>query len=310
LKVTDLFSDQKIFSELIGIPDSATVTDAERDELTKTLALALHTEVSNLVSATSYRAHTSEKIKPDSSKILFESVDVLRYAVAIMNLWGLNPGDFQDAWQLKDRYLRMSREAELNTWKGEEVAIVDIDDVLCEFRSCFAQWLSETYKINADVESNEYYFINDLKAAGINPEGVFEKFIEEGGFRNIPEVEGAIELIRELKSNGYYIHLLTARPGSNLRCVYDTYTWLESNGVKFDKLSFASEKLRWCMQSEYWVKNSIAFAIDDSPKHAAEYAKHGVSVLLPDKPYNREVQQLDGITVYCLPVEITTKLKS
>lgn len=309
MKVADLFSDQKMFSDLIGIPDSATVTDAERDELTKTLALALHTEVSNLVSATSYRAHTSEKVKPDSSKILFESVDVLRYAVAIMNLWGLNPADFQDAWRLKDRYLRMSRESELSSWKGEEVAIVDIDDVLCEFRSCFAQWLSGTYGINADVESSEYYFINDLKAAGINPEGVFEKFIEDGGFRDIPKVEGAVELIGSLKSNGYYVHLLTARPGDNLRCVYDTYAWLESNEVKFDKLSFASEKLRWCMQSEYWVKNSIAFAIDDSPKHAAEYAKHGVKVLLPDKPYNKEVQHTSGVTVYSLPREISSKLK-
>lgn len=304
MKVIDLFSDQKLFSDMLGIPDSLTITDAERDEMTKTLALALHTEVSNLVSATSYRAHTAEKVKPDSSKILFESVDVLRYAIAIMNLWGLKPADFQDAWELKDRYLRISRAAEANIWQGEKVVIVDIDDVLCEFRYDFAQWLFETYGINADVESAEYYFINDLKSAGVNPEGVFEKFIEDGGFRKISEVTGAVELTQKLKDDGYYIHLLTARPGNNLRCVYDTYTWLESNGIKFDKLSFASEKLRWCMQSEYWIKNSIAFAIDDSPKHAAEYAKHGIKVFLPRKPYNKEVQLCENILPYTSLKEI------
>ena len=88
MKTIELFRDQAQFSELIKA-DTKNMSDEERDKMTRDLSLALHTEVSNLVSATSYRPHTDEKPEPDSDKILFESVDVIRYAIAIMNLWGL-----------------------------------------------------------------------------------------------------------------------------------------------------------------------------------------------------------------------------
>ena len=58
------------------------------------------------------------------------------------------------------------------------------------------------------------------------------------------------------------------------------------------------------MQSEYWVSGKIEFAIDDSPKHAAEYAKHGIKVFLPMKSYNKEVQSIDNVAVYKHVLEI------
>lgn len=296
MKILDLFKDQSRFSELIGTP--AEMTNSERDEMTRNLSLALHTEVSNLVSATSYRPHTDDKPDPDADKILFESVDVIRYAIAIMNLWGLTPEKFEEAWSLKDSYLTSYRGSEGNVWSGQDVAIVDIDDVLCEFRLSFSGWLKKTYDIEASVESSEYYFINALKAGGVNPEGVFERFISEGGLADIPAVEGAVGFIKGLRDAGIFVHLLTARPKDNLRCLYDTHAWLRKSGIAFDRLDFASEKLRWCMQSEYWVSGAIVFAVDDSPKHASEYAKHGVRVLSPRKSYNTELIDLENITIY------------
>ena len=306
MKILDLFQDQKIFSDLIGI--NRDMSNFERDKMTRDLSLALHTEVSHLVSATSYRPHTDEKPDPDPDKILFESVDVIRYAIAILNLWGQTPESFENAWSLKDRYLTSFREADRNKWQGEKVAIVDIDDVLCEFRQSFSSWLRRAYDIKADVDSSEYYFINALKEGGVNPEGVFERFISEGELANIDPVDGAVDFIKSLKSAGYFVHLLTARPKENLRCLYDTHVWLRENGIEFDKLDFASEKLRWCMQSDYWVLGSIEFAVDDSPKHALEYAKHGVKVLLPNKPYNREAQSSESVCVYTALREILDKI--
>ena len=297
MKIKRLFQDQASFSKLLeDVP--ATLSERDRDDLTKTLALALHKEVSDLVSATSYRSHCLNKIKPDPDKILFESVDVIRYAIAIMNAWDVSPENFENAWSLKDKYLTSSREAAGNKWQGEKVAIVDIDDVLCEFRQAFSGWLDKTYNIQADVNSPEYYFINALKKSGVNPEGVFERFISEGELANIEPVEGAVDFVNNLKSAGYFVHLLTARPKESLRCLYDTHAWLRRVGIDFDKLDFASEKLRWCMQSEYWVLGAIDFAVDDSPKHASEYAKHGIQVFLPEKSYNKEVAGLKNVRVY------------
>ncbi len=296
MKISKLFSDQKSFSDLIGISEN--LTEAQRDEMTKTLSLALHCEVSDLVSATSYRSHSNRKVDPNPDKILFESVDVVRYAISIMNLWNITPESFDEAWRLKDNYLNLSRRLEKNKWQGEKVAIVDMDDVICTFRKDFAKWLSSTYEINIDVKSPEYYFIKDLKNAGINPEGVFDRFISEGGFLKLGQIEGASNFMRSLKDSGYFIHILTARPRENLKCLYDTFSWLSDNKIVFDKIDFASEKLRWCMQSQYWTMGSIQFAVDDSPKHAAEYSKHGVRVMLPSKSYNTEVQNMKNVTVY------------
>ena len=296
MKVSDLFKNQNDFLKLIGISNS--MSDDERDYMTKTLALALHAEVSDLISSTAYKSHKLEKIKPDRDKVLFESVDIVRYAIAIMNIWNIETDQFESAWISKDRYLSASKILEKNTWQGEKVAIVDIDDVICEFRLGFASWLEKEYKISADVKSTEYYFINELESAGVNPEGIFENFISQGGFLSLSPVLGALEFLKSLKAKGFFIHLLTARPKDNLRCYYNTLEWLSINNIPFDKIDFSSEKLRWCMKSDYWTSGSIDFAIDDSPKHVAEYAKHGIKVLVPSKSYNSEVHDYETVSVY------------
>lgn len=297
MKIKNLFQDQQIFSSMIeDIPE--VLSEKCRDDLTKTLSLALHKEVSDLVSATWYRSHTLRSINPDPDKILFESVDVIRYAIAIMNAWNISPEAFEDAWRSKDNYLSLSKKIEKSVWAGQKVAIVDMDDVLCEFRGCFSKWLGENHNVIADVDSEEYYFIDALEKAGVNPEGIFADFISDNGFLLLDPVKGAANFMKSLRDRGYFVHILTARPGDNLRCFYNTFEWLSKNNIYFDRVDFASEKLRWCMQSEYWASGSIEFAVDDSPKHAAEYAKHGVEVFLPRKPYNKEVQDLENIETY------------
>ena len=295
MKVVNLFKDQLAFSSLLG-QDS--MSPDEIDEMTRVFSLALHAEVSDLVSATDFKSHRSDLVLPDPDKILFESVDVIRYAIAIMNLWKISPDRFLSAWKSKDRYLYISKMLEKNTWKGEKVAIVDMDDVLCEFRICFSNWLLETKGVKTDVESEEYYFINALEDSGLNPEKVFSEFVSDDGFLHLEPVANAHSFMKNLRDKGYFIHILTARPGENLRCRYNTFEWLENNEIEFDKVSFASEKLRWCMQSEYWVDKKISFAIDDSPKHATEYAKHGVSVFSPEKSYNKEIFNLENCTMF------------
>jgi hypothetical protein len=39
------------------------------------------------------------------------------------------------------------------------------------------------------------------------------------------------------------------------------------------------------------------YAIDDSPKHALEYAGHGINVKVPIKSYNKDIKN-DNITFY------------
>jgi hypothetical protein len=174
--------------------------------------------------------------------------------------------------------------------KKESVIIVDIDDVIAEFREDFNEWLRKTCNVDIDNNSKSYYSSVEVKKAGYSPENVFIDFVEQGNLLNIRPIYEMIIKINQLYDEGYFIQLLTSRPEFNLRCKNQTYVWLKNAGVKYDNLSFASEKYLWVAKQEYYLQNKVAFAIDDSPKHALEYASHGVTCLVPETSYNSDIK--------------------
>jgi hypothetical protein len=283
-------------------------SDDDKDRVTQNLALCAHAEISALVNAVNFKHHHGNLGKIDRDTILYESVDVVRYIMAIMNVWNIKAHEFEEAFKKKDDYLWMQSAIADKKWEGQPVVLVDIDDVIAEFRNTFAEWLVSNLSVNIDVESEEYYFITALTDLNINPEIVFENFVEQGGFTTLPVVEKAKEFLNHLREEGYWIQLLTARPKDDLRCLYDTFSWVSENNIPYDRIDFSPEKFRWCTKSEYYDSNSIAFAIDDSPKHASEYASHGIPVKVPIKSYNRAID-IENIDYYESFDDLVLKLR-
>jgi hypothetical protein len=263
---------------------------------TQQLALCAHAEISSMLSKTNLQHHHVHKDYPVSetvNTIKYEAVDVVRYMIAIMNQWGISGEDFSNAYDKKDTYLRLRAEIDNKKHDGQPAVIVDLDDVIVDFRKCFASWLEQNWDIKIDVDSEEYYFISDLTNTGLNPEQVFETFTEQGGFA-LPDIKkGAYHYLWDLKKKGYWIQYLTARPYENLQCRYDTYSWIAKHLLPYDGIDFSSEKFRWCARSSLY--NYIEFAIDDSPKHAQEYAMHGIKCIVPEMPYNKQVKDINNI---------------
>jgi len=286
----------------------STMTDDEKDRVTQNLALCTHAEISALVNAVNFKHHHGNLGKIDRDTILYESVDVVRYIMAIMNVWDIKSHEFEAAFKKKDDYLWMQSEISSRKWEGQPVVLVDVDDVIAEFRNTFAEWMISRLDINIDVDSEEYYFVTALADLNINPEGVFEDFVSRGGFASLPVVNGARDFLQSLKNEGYWIQLLTARPKDDLRCLYDTFSWVFDNSIPYDRIDFSPEKFRWATRSEYYDSNSIAFAIDDSPKHASEYASHGIHVKVPTKSYNKDID-CENIDYYENFDELLSKLR-
>ena len=278
---------KKYNTQVIG----TALSEKELETNTQQLALCAHAELSALVNATNFKKHHGNLEKVDRDNILFESIDVLRYIQAIQNLWGISSEEVESAFLAKDAYLNARKRISDTPWSGQPVAIIDMDDVIVDFRVGFANWLKRTYNIDVDVYSEEYYFITALQKIDVNPEQVFSRFISESGFANLLPNRGAATFMNELKKRGYWLQILTARPEEDLRCMYDTYQWLEKHNIPYDDVGFSTEKFRWCAKSKYYDSNSIAFAIDDSPKHAEEYAKHGINVKVPIKSYNKNINE-------------------
>ena len=214
------------------------------------------------------------------------------------SLW--NPSDipFETACEAKDLFLHVRHSLEKNVWDDQPVVLVDVDDVLAHFRKSFFEWLRVTKGIDTPVSCPEYYNVNDVLAAGLAPEQVFREFIDDGGFLILEENTRLISVINKLKDDGYWIHLVTARPSDNLKCYHDSYMWLSQTDLKFDAIEFTGEKFRWLADQEFYKDGKVVCAIDDSPKHSTEYAKHGVKVFSPVLSYNTELENIDLVTLF------------
>ena len=79
----NLFSVQKKFNQKLY---GDNLSDKEKAEITKTLSLCLHSEVSELMQSVTFKDHHIQTDNIDKVKMLFESVDVVRYVIAILNL--------------------------------------------------------------------------------------------------------------------------------------------------------------------------------------------------------------------------------
>ena len=261
-----------------------------KEKITQENVLCAHAELSALVNATHYKNHHSHSEPLANRKtVLYETVDVVRYMLATLNTWGITSAEFEKAFDKKDVYLNKHKELQHKRWEGQPVAIIDIDDVLANFRVGFSDWLYKKFKVRANVNSKEYYFITALSKINLNSEAVFKMFLDDEGFANLTINTDTLELLHQLKHKGYWIHLLTARPEEELQCLYDTYFWIWQQNIPCDAISFSPEKFRWCAKSKYYDANAIKFAIDDAPKHANDYAKHGIKCLVPLKPYNEHL---------------------
>jgi len=294
LKFKNLLKSHKMFTK--NFYDTDMLTDKQREELMKTLSLALHHEVSQVVKSTNFKVFDKESYEVNTNEVVYNTVDSLRYILAILGLYDISSKDFMSAYEEKDLYLKKIQTLKDHV-KGQPVAIIDIDDIICNFREYFNEWLYKTLGIVIDKNSTSYYSSKEVKDFGYSPEGVFEDFIQTNELLNIPAITTTIEVINYLHDSGYYIQLLTSRPESNLKCKYQTYKWLDNNGVLFDNLSFAYEKYIWVSKQKYYLSGDVKFAIDDSPKHSMEYATHDLKILMPDLPYNKKAKH-DNITTF------------
>jgi len=307
LNLQRLFEVQNEFSELFNKRNDLTI--GEREKLTQEFSLALHSEISSLISEINFKSHSRDKKQVVENSILFEGVDIFRYLLAILNLWGFSAEDFAQAFDDKENYLQVKYVKNAQKWEGQPVILVDADDVIVEFRKGYSDYLNSHEGITVDPASSEYYFTSGIPKELYNPEQLFQDFIDQRRLKNLEATTSTIEALNELYDQGYWIQILTARPSANKTCQYDTYSWLENSGLKFHKVDFSPEKMIWAAHSPYYDEGKIVCAIDDSAKHAMEYAKHGIKVAAPVQPYNGELEGVDNIVMFKTGEELREVVK-
>lgn len=283
---------QSEFSSLFF--DNAALTLKQRQEMLKSFVLSLHSEATGIVEAANFKDHRLLPDKIDNQKVMYKAADAYRYTLAILNLCGISSTQFVEVLRQKDEFLHYRHTLASKQWSGQPIVFFDMDDVLATFREDFMNYIESSTGVRLDTHSPEYYSVSVLKANNISNDEMFRGFIENHGFLGLGIDQKYFDLLSHLKREGFWIQIVTARPGDNLMCFYDTYSWLQRNGLDVDGVTFTPEKFRWVSEQGFY-NSAKFFAVDDSSKHAAEYAKHGIKVIVPEKSYNQDVAHVDNI---------------
>lgn len=285
---------QRKYSELFF--DPVGLTGKEKEEITKTFALSLHTEISEIASAVNFKDHRLVQVPVDHNKLLYKSVDAFRYVLALLNLWQIDAETFIQACEDKDLYLHRRHLDSENKRGDKQVVIFDADDVIAEFRASFFRYLDTKWGIKADPNDKQYYSAAELQKNGLDSETAFDSFIGDGGFRTLDVSSTTFGAMRMCREAGYWVQILTARPSGNLKCFYDTHRWLHDNSIPYDSIAFSPEKYLWLTGQDFYAKKQFVCVVDDSSKHALEFAKHGVRAIVPSKSYNEDTANVSGIS--------------
>lgn len=294
MKLEKMLDAQKRFSKKFY--DIDCMTEKEIVEKHKTLCLSMQSALSRLADCVDYREHRrDDKKKTNRENILFETLDVYRYCLAQFNLWGFNAREIEQSYFLRDEQLSSKLTKNLSNWSGQQIIVVDVDDVLAKFRHQFYNWLNDNFDANVDESSKEYFATKTVNGKSVNE--LYSLFIEEGNMLKLQHFDNTVKQINQLQSDGYWIHILTARPEHDLRCRNETYCWLNQI-IKYDSVQFATEKYSSLTNLQAFKTGKILCAIDDSSKHAMEYAMHGITCFVPRKTYNAGLEQSDKLILF------------
>lgn len=170
--------------------------------------------------------------------------------------------------------------------------LVDIDGVLANYYKGFAKYLNKKYKTNLDVdrEPNEY----DMLGWGTNLsqqalDDASKQWIVEDGFRKLQAYKNTKNFMSKLSSMSE-IYLVTARIGDfninftdkiKSKIVKDTIKWLNACDIKYEKLYFADDKIKFCK------KYKINIMIEDRLSTAKRGAENKIVVFLVNRCWNK-----------------------
>lgn len=177
---------------------------------------------------------------------------------------------------------------------------VDIDNVISTFNE---ELLEEFLKRNKELGySDEINENADYITRGMFnwKDGEVEAFYRNNIERIVNKLgvkNGAKEYIDKLKDDGHSIYIITGRDNGEHSDPYNnTKKWLDENSIKYDKLiltnAYKNDKHG---KSEKCIENNVDIMIDDSIHICKDCIDYGITTLLMDTPYNRQVNYIKRV---------------
>ena len=177
---------------------------------------------------------------------------------------------------------------------------VDIDNVISTFNE---ELLEEYIKHNEELGySNKINEDADYITRGMFnwAEGEVEAFYRDNIERIVNKLsvkDGAKEYIDKLKNDGHSIYIITGRDNGEHSDPYNnTKKWLDDNAIYYDKFILTNAyKNDEHGKSEKCIENNVDIMIDDSVHICRDCIDYGITTLLMDTPYNKQINNIPRV---------------
>jgi len=166
----------------------------------------------------------------------------------------------------------------------KNVAIIDIDGVLADYRKGLLEWMLSyrfAHPLSEGLKDTIRYHLNredtwiDHEAMNMSFVAwleVLEQFRMSGGKIDLPLFEGARELIYTCRNYGMEVVLLTSRPVDIYHTIYrDTLLWLKKNQLPYNSLLWSKDKAEMIFRMR--LSDKTLFTVDDQYSHVLPYSK-------------------------------------
>ena len=170
----------------------------------------------------------------------------------------------------------------IDTWedmKSEKVCAIDIDDTIAASIPFFIEWMNKRLQ-------KSFTDLDEIKnTIPYNQYRRLKKEYRTSGVKlNIPVIPGSSELTSGLKTLGYKIIIITARPANDYpELTKITNQWLRNNDIQYDGIIFDKHKHIKVLEQ---VPN-LSFSINDHKTEANLLSKWGYTTFLIDNIYNQ-----------------------
>jgi len=177
---------------------------------------------------------------------------------------------------------------------------LDLDGVICDYYPELVSNLQKEIDPKITLTDLTQYNIASLFGwSAEKSEEFFDKDQERETFLKVKPIQGAVEAIKELYSQGHEIYLVTSR--NPYMHGMHTADWLVEQQLPYTALIFCKDKVPAAKNLE------MDLFVDDDPGQISRMKEEGIRAMLYDQPVNRSYRGLKRVNSWAEIIKFVTR---
>lgn len=274
-----LWEDQAAFNLLFR---EQPTTDIQMAEQAHDFVTYTGSELHELLRTMPWKKHRNTPVLVNRGHMRDEIADVFKCVISLFQICGQTPETVIEAYWSKTAVVRQRYQEEWVKRLDQPCALVDIDEVLCDYISGICDWLHRYAKtlvpqerLQHLIDSHAYINSESLGISGEEWKKVKHEFRVSGAKRWLPAFADARPFLHALRRRGLQVVLLTSRPVDRYPNLYtDTLLWLERNELPYDFIWWSLDKGERVLEAG--LREHARLFVDDDRRYIDQISNIGI----------------------------------